>query len=461
MGVAAHPHRDQLEQRRAVTGPRPLGRPRERHRNLVGVGAVDRDPGNPVTLRLVGEHPHRGLFGHRRRQRRLVVLQTEHGGQPPRGAQVDRFVPLAERRTALADEGHHHPAGPGARERQRHARQGQRARGERRRRRQDPEREVADVQILAVHRRPGLPHLRRQHHPNRLGRGTHRQHHAEVADDRRHDVPVPVPAGAKIGTPPQPDRGRVNGLLPQRSESLALKRGVAEPDFAAGEQGFQAVVGGARQDHAAQDLAALAGGERGPDRGPAQEAIARRDDFRDGGREARLGRHTGSGLAQPARRQRIQPVREGGRKRPAQIVEIGGAPCARRSDPIEGIPDRRPRERKSFGDELAEAGERRGRDRFRHGQSAAHRERSRAVRPRIVGRNAGARRQQGGPIATPSSPSSGRRGDRLPHELLDLGRRPRARWSVPLPSRPRTPPSSESSGCGTVRRAPARRPCSP
>ncbi len=55
----------------------------------------------------------------------------------------------------------------------------------------------------------------------------------------------------------QPDAGRVDRFLPERSESLALERRVAVADLAAGEERLQPVVGRARQDHAAQDLAAL------------------------------------------------------------------------------------------------------------------------------------------------------------------------------------------------------------
>ena len=80
---------------------------------------------------------------------------------------------------------------------------------------------------------------------------------------------------------PQPDAGGVDRLLPERPEALALERRVAVAHLAAGEERLQAVVGGARQHHAAQDLAALVGGERGPDRGAAQEAVAGVDEFLD------------------------------------------------------------------------------------------------------------------------------------------------------------------------------------
>src|SRR5256885_9863489 len=57
-----------------------------------------------TTLFRSGEDAHRRLIGERRGQRGLVVLEAEDRRQLPRGAEVDRFVPLAERRSAFADE---------------------------------------------------------------------------------------------------------------------------------------------------------------------------------------------------------------------------------------------------------------------------------------------------------------------------------------------------------------------
>ena len=61
-------------------GARPLGRPRERRRDRVGIGAVERDARDAVAGRLVGEHAHRRLLGDRRRQRGLVVLTQKIAG---------------------------------------------------------------------------------------------------------------------------------------------------------------------------------------------------------------------------------------------------------------------------------------------------------------------------------------------------------------------------------------------
>ena len=74
---------------------------------------------------------------------------------------------------------------------------------ERRRRRQDAPLEVADVQVLAVHRRAGLAHLRAEHHAHGLLVVAHRQRHAEVADHRRHDVAVPGAVGVPDSSGPR------------------------------------------------------------------------------------------------------------------------------------------------------------------------------------------------------------------------------------------------------------------
>ena len=93
---------------------------------------------------------------------------------------------------------------PRLRERQPHAGDGQAADRERRRRRQDAPVEVADVQVAAVHRRPGLAHLRVQDHPHGLRLRPHRQRRADVADDRRRRR---RPASAPSGVAPLPVRG--------------------------------------------------------------------------------------------------------------------------------------------------------------------------------------------------------------------------------------------------------------
>ena len=48
MGVAAHPHRDELDERRPSSCASPLHGPRERRRNFIRIGTVDRDARYPV-----------------------------------------------------------------------------------------------------------------------------------------------------------------------------------------------------------------------------------------------------------------------------------------------------------------------------------------------------------------------------------------------------------------------------
>ncbi len=128
---------------------------------------------------------------------------------------------------------------------------------------------------------PGFAHLRRQDHADGFGRRPHRQRRAKIADDRRDDVAAPRVAVAELVAAPEPDARGVDGLLTERSESLALERRVTVANFAAGEERLQPVVGGARQDHAAQDLAALVGRQRGAERGAAEESVAGLDELVD------------------------------------------------------------------------------------------------------------------------------------------------------------------------------------
>ncbi len=273
--VAAHAHGDELDERRTEAGAGALDGPVERRGDLVGIRAVDRNPGNPVACGFVGEHADGGLLAHGRRERRLVVLHAEDRRELPHRAEIDRLVPLAERRSALAHERDRHAAAAIARECERHARERERADAERRGSRQDAVAHVAHVQVLAVHGRAGLPHLRRHHGAHRVRLGPHRERRAEIANQRRDDVAAPLGLLAEAVAAPQPDRGRVNRFLSERSKSLALERGVAVPHLATGEERLEAIVGRARQHHAAQDLAALVRRQGLPDRGASQESVAR------------------------------------------------------------------------------------------------------------------------------------------------------------------------------------------
>ena len=280
MRVAAHPHGHDFDERRSMPLTCPVSRPGEGRGNRVGIGAVRGDTGDAVADCLVRKRAHRRLLANRRRERRLIVLDAEHRRQPPRGAQVYRFVPLAERRTAVADERERHAAAAFTHERHRHARDRQRADSERSRRRQDAPAQIADVQILAVHRRAGLGGLRAQHHPHGIRVTSHRQGDAKVADHRTNDISTPVSCFvAPRGAAAQTDRSRVDRLLPERPETFALKGNALIADLAAGKELLQAVVYRARQHHATEDLAAFVRRQRGGDGFAGEKAGARVDQF--------------------------------------------------------------------------------------------------------------------------------------------------------------------------------------
>ena len=103
----------------------------------------------------------------------------------------------------------------------------------------------------------------------------HRQGHAKVTDHRTDHVTLPYAVeSAKRGAAAQTDSGCVDRFLSKRSESLALKRHSPIPDVAAGEERLEAIVGGAREDHPAQDLESFLAGDRGDDRLAAEEPVA-------------------------------------------------------------------------------------------------------------------------------------------------------------------------------------------
>ncbi len=274
--VPADAHRDQLDQRRAAALARPFGGPRERAGNRFRIGPVQRQARNPVPERLVGEHAHGALIARRRGQRGLVVLHAEDRGQPARGAEVDRLVPLAERGSALADERDRDALLAAEREGHRQAGHRHRRDAQRRGGRQDAPGEISDVEVLPVHRRPGLAGLRVEHHAHRLRGGPHGQRGPGVADQRRDDVAGPAPAPVPIArSAPQSKRSGVDRLLAQRAEALALEALPPVTHLAPEEQVLELVVDGPGEDHAAQHLAPLLAGQGGGDLLAAQEAADR------------------------------------------------------------------------------------------------------------------------------------------------------------------------------------------
>ena len=66
MRVPAHPHRHDLDQGGSQPAARAFRGPRERRRDRIGIGAVDRDAWDAVADRFVGKHAHRRLLRYRR-----------------------------------------------------------------------------------------------------------------------------------------------------------------------------------------------------------------------------------------------------------------------------------------------------------------------------------------------------------------------------------------------------------
>jgi hypothetical protein len=182
-----------------------------------------------------------------------------------------RLVPFAQRRPTFADERHRDTPRAVAPERHRHAGQSQRRNRQRRGWQEDAPVEIAVAEVLALGRHAGLGHLRVEDHANGRRLGPHRERRPEVANHRGDDVALPhLSLGCRLRAPcvavgravvrraaAQPHGGAIDRFLPERSKTLALKRVGAEPHLAAEKERLEAVVGGAREDHAAEDLEAF------------------------------------------------------------------------------------------------------------------------------------------------------------------------------------------------------------
>ena len=167
------------------------------------------------------------------------------------------------------------------------------------------------MQVLAVHGRTLLAHLRVQDHAHGCRVGTHRERDADVADDRADDVTLPAPLGVAVArAAPQADAGGINGFLSQRTKSFSLKRQVAVAHLAAREKLLQPVVNRAREDHAAQNLAALVAGQRGGNIFAREEPVARVGQRLAGRIEASGGGYARRRVGQPRNRQRADAAIE-------------------------------------------------------------------------------------------------------------------------------------------------------
>ena len=180
---------------------------------------------------------------------------------------------------------------------------------ERRRRRQDAPLPVADVQVLSVHRRPCLAHLRIQHHADRrrlrrIASATPRSRMIGPTTSPRQPRSSIAPAVAA----PQPNGGGIDRFLSERAESLALEAERLELHVAAGEQLLEPIVDGTRQHHAAEDLAPFFRRERRGDGCPRQKAVHVLEQFLAGGLQARLCRHAGRRLRDLCGREPRHPL---------------------------------------------------------------------------------------------------------------------------------------------------------
>ena len=127
-------------------------------------------------------------------------------------------------------------------------------------------------------------------------------------------------------------------------------------DLAAEEERLEAVVGGARQQHAAQDLETLVARQRRGDRRAAQEAVAGVEQFGvcliQPRRRGRSRRGVGEAVRQRARLQALFQLalqRPGGRPRSPSRPELASAGRL-----LEGVERVAQRERMPLGDECAE-----------------------------------------------------------------------------------------------------------
>ena len=287
-------------------GPRPARAPfhgpGEGCRDLVRIGAVDGDAGDAVADRLVCEHADGRLVAHGRRQRRLVVLDAEDRRQATGGAQVDRLVPLAERRSTFADERQRNSSALLAREGHGHPGYVQRSDCQRSRSRQHAIVEIADVQVLSVHRRasscPSAPTAPCEPSPHPVAWRALRRGRESSA--RRHRPP-PAVSAERIAAP-QADPGGVDRFLPERAKALPLKCGVTVSHLAAGEECLEPVVGRAGEDHAAQDLATFVRREAGANLRTPEEPVAGVEEFVHGSASPLAGADAGRGFSEIGQR---------------------------------------------------------------------------------------------------------------------------------------------------------------
>ena len=154
----------------------------------------------------------------------------------------------------------------------------------------------------------------------------------------------------------------VDGFLSKRAEALALKCLVAPPNLTAHEELLEAVVHGARQHHAAQDLETLVLGQRRRNRRAAEEPVAGVGELCPRLLHALDGRSAGRGvIGALGRLQRlVEAARQLAAERRAEPVErrVVARFELRAADCVEDVEHERHREGMALGDEGAQpAGE--------------------------------------------------------------------------------------------------------
>ena len=110
------------------------------------------------------------------------------------------------------------------------------------------------MQIFPVHRWAGLPPLRREDATDPFRVLTHRDRHAEIADEGRDDVASPLVAVEITVAAAEADGRTVNRLLTERTEPFALEHRFAVSHLAVGEERLQPIVGGPGDEHATKDF---------------------------------------------------------------------------------------------------------------------------------------------------------------------------------------------------------------
>ena len=234
-GVALHPQRHGLDERRAAALACLLDRALRLAVDGEHVGPVDDDAVEAVRLRAVGDLLDRVLEVGRRGVRPLVVVADEDHGQPAHAGEVHRLVAVAARGGALAEPADGDalllPDAEGERAADRHR--------EHRRQVADhgDEAEVrvghVDVAVLAAGRAARAAHVLREDPP---GLDASRDVHAHVAVERRADVLRPHRGR-------DADRGRL--VTPARVERAG--------DLALLVEDVAALLDAARDEHVAVD----------------------------------------------------------------------------------------------------------------------------------------------------------------------------------------------------------------